>query len=50
MTDEAQKSRRKRSAFVVLVIAILVMPWLGPGPLLAALVLAAALIGMQVIA
>ena len=50
MTDEAQKSRRKRSAFVVLVIAILVMPWLGPGPLLAALVLAAALIGMPLFA
>jgi len=50
MTGEAQTNRRKTSAFVVLALGILVMPWLGPGPLLAALVLAAALLGMPLFA
>ncbi len=40
----------KTIAFGVVVLAILVMPWLGPGPLLAATILASALLGVPLFA
>jgi len=43
-------SKKKTIAFGVVVLAIVVMPWLGPGPLLAAAILASALLGVPLFA
>lgn len=49
MTGE-RSARKKPIAFAAIVIAIVAMPWLGPGPLLAAVILASALLGVPLFA
>ena len=50
MSDASPSNPRKWTAFLVLVAAVLVLPWLGSGPLIAAVVLGSVLIGLPLFA